>query len=176
MNTKSSRKIETYFLMTAHRYRYVSFQDKKGHRICGRFPAGSGPGVRIEKSGRKLSDSEAAMDQEIRAGVGPRTKYYPREPLNLKNPSVILAISAKEKEFKSQGVDVIGFGAGESEFPTSFRIREAAEKIQKRPDLLHAGSRNLGTTKGRGPEVPGRLRILATSWKILSFPVARNIA
>ena len=33
-------------------------------------------------------------------------------------PSATLAISAKEKELKSQGVDVVGFGAGEPDFPT----------------------------------------------------------
>ncbi|MFH0959809.1 MAG: pyridoxal phosphate-dependent aminotransferase [Pseudomonadota bacterium] len=43
-------------------------------------------------------------------------------------PSATLAISAKEKELKSQGVDVIGFGAGEPDFPTSIRIREAAKR------------------------------------------------
>lgn len=42
-------------------------------------------------------------------------------------PSATLAISAKEKELKSQGVDVIGFGAGEPDFPTPSRIREAAK-------------------------------------------------
>ena len=43
-------------------------------------------------------------------------------------PSATLAISAKEKELKSQGVDVIGFGAGEPDFPTPSRIREAAKR------------------------------------------------
>lgn len=43
-------------------------------------------------------------------------------------PSATLAISAKAKELKSQGVDVIGFGAGEPDFPTPSHIREAAKK------------------------------------------------
>jgi aspartate aminotransferase len=43
-------------------------------------------------------------------------------------PSATLAISAKAKELKSQGVDVIGFGAGEPDFPTPSHIREAAKR------------------------------------------------
>ncbi len=43
-------------------------------------------------------------------------------------PSATLAISAKEKELKSKGVDVIGFGAGEPDFPTPIRIREAGKR------------------------------------------------
>ena len=39
-----------------------------------------------------------------------------------------LAIDAQAKELKSQGVDVIGFGAGEPDFPTPDNIKEAAIK------------------------------------------------
>jgi aspartate aminotransferase len=42
-------------------------------------------------------------------------------------PSATLAISAKAKELKSQGIDVIGFGAGEPDFPTPQHIRDAAK-------------------------------------------------
>ena len=38
-------------------------------------------------------------------------KILSEKALQLK-PSATLAISAKEKELKSQGVDVVGFGAG----------------------------------------------------------------
>jgi aspartate aminotransferase len=41
-------------------------------------------------------------------------------------PSVTLAISAKAKELKSQGLDVIGFGAGEPDFDTPKHIKDAA--------------------------------------------------
>lgn len=41
-------------------------------------------------------------------------------------PSVTLAISAKAKELKAQGLDVIGFGAGEPDFDTPTHIKEAA--------------------------------------------------
>ncbi len=52
-------------------------------------------------------------------------------------PSATLAISAKEKELKSQGVDVIGFGAGEPDFPTPLRIREAAKRSLDRGETFY---------------------------------------
>lgn len=41
-------------------------------------------------------------------------------------PSSTLAITAKAKELKEQGVDVVGFGAGEPDFNTPDNINEAA--------------------------------------------------
>ncbi len=41
-------------------------------------------------------------------------------------PSATLAISAKAKEMRSQGIDVIGFGAGEPDFDTPQHIKDAA--------------------------------------------------
>ena len=43
-------------------------------------------------------------------------------------PSMTLAIDAKAKELKAQGEDVIGFGAGEPDFNTPDRIKQAAIK------------------------------------------------
>ncbi|MBA4418505.1 MAG: aspartate aminotransferase [Syntrophus sp. (in: bacteria)] len=43
-------------------------------------------------------------------------------------PSPTLAISAKEKALKAQGVDIAGFGAGEPDFDTPAHIKEAAIK------------------------------------------------
>jgi aspartate aminotransferase len=42
------------------------------------------------------------------------------------SPSPTLAIDAKAKQMKSEGVDVIGFGAGEPDFDTPDHIKEAA--------------------------------------------------
>lgn len=42
------------------------------------------------------------------------------------SPSPTLAIDAKAKQMKSDGVDVIGFGAGEPDFDTPEHIKEAA--------------------------------------------------
>ncbi len=43
-------------------------------------------------------------------------------------PSSTLAITAKAKELKAQGIDVVGFGAGEPDFDTPDNINEAAIK------------------------------------------------
>ena len=43
-------------------------------------------------------------------------------------PSLTLAISAKAKQLKAEGQDVIGFGAGEPDFDTPQHIKDAAIK------------------------------------------------
>ena len=42
------------------------------------------------------------------------------------SPSPTLAVTARAKELKAQGVDVIGFGAGEPDFDTPDHIKDAA--------------------------------------------------
>ena len=42
-------------------------------------------------------------------------------------PSMTLAIDARAKDLKAQGVDVVGFGAGEPDFDTPEYIRDAAK-------------------------------------------------
>jgi len=44
------------------------------------------------------------------------------------SPSLTLAITAKAKKMKSEGIDVIGFGAGEPDFNTPKNIQQAAIK------------------------------------------------
>ena len=43
-------------------------------------------------------------------------------------PSVTLSIDAKAKDMKQQGLDVVGFGAGEPDFPTPRHICDAARE------------------------------------------------
>lgn len=43
-------------------------------------------------------------------------------------PSPTLAITGKAKAMKAQGIDVVGFGAGEPDFDTPAHIKEAAKK------------------------------------------------
>jgi len=50
-----------------------------------------------------------------------------KRALNI-NPSLTLLITAKAKEMKKQGLDVISFGAGEPDFDTMKNIKEAAKK------------------------------------------------
>ncbi|WP_278600489.1 pyridoxal phosphate-dependent aminotransferase, partial [Clostridium tertium] len=47
------------------------------------------------------------------------------------NPSITLEITAKAKELKESGVDVVSFGAGEPDFNTPENIIEAAIKAMK---------------------------------------------
>jgi len=44
------------------------------------------------------------------------------------SPSATLAITAKAKQMKAEGIDVIGFGAGEPDFDTPDHTKEAAKK------------------------------------------------
>ena len=46
-------------------------------------------------------------------------------------PSATIAVTARAKELKAQGVDVVGFGAGEPDFDTPDYIKEAAIKAMK---------------------------------------------
>jgi aspartate aminotransferase len=46
-------------------------------------------------------------------------------------PSATLAVTSRAKELKKQGVDVVGFGAGEPDFDTPDYIKEAAIKALK---------------------------------------------
>ena len=47
--------------------------------------------------------------------------------LDAVKPSPTLAITAKAKEMKSKGIDVVGFGAGEPDFDTPRAIKDAAK-------------------------------------------------
>ncbi|AGY77620.1 pyridoxal phosphate-dependent aminotransferase [Clostridium autoethanogenum] len=47
-------------------------------------------------------------------------------------PSITLAITAEAKRMKSEGIDVIGFGAGEPDFNTPENIQEAAIESMKK--------------------------------------------
>jgi len=44
------------------------------------------------------------------------------------SPSLTLAIDAKAKQMKADGLDVVGFGAGEPDFDTPQHIKDAAAK------------------------------------------------
>ena len=47
-------------------------------------------------------------------------------------PSATLAVQAKAKELKSRGIDVISFGAGEPDFDTPQRVKDAAVQAMER--------------------------------------------
>ena len=51
-------------------------------------------------------------------------------------PSPTLAIDSKAKAMKAEGIDVVGFGAGEPDFDTPEHVKQAAV------EALKAGRRN----------------------------------
>ncbi|MEH7108575.1 MULTISPECIES: pyridoxal phosphate-dependent aminotransferase [Bacillaceae] len=62
-------------------------------------------------------------------------------------PSSTLAITAKAKELKEQGIDVIGLGAGEPDFNTPKHILEAAEKSMYEGQTKYTPSAGLPALK-----------------------------
>ena len=71
--------------------------------------------LRVEKAGRK--------------GISARVAAV--------NPSATLAVDAKAKALRAAGEDVVGFGAGEPDFPTPAHIVEAAVAACNRPVNHH---------------------------------------
>ena len=68
------------------------------------------------------------------------------ERINRVAPSATLAVDSKAKAMKAEGIDVIGFGAGEPNFPTPAAIvAAAAEAVQDPKNYRYtptAGCRN----------------------------------
>ena len=62
-------------------------------------------------------------------------------------PSTTLAITAKAKELKAQGLDVIGLGAGEPDFNTPLHIIEAAERSMHEGKTKYTASAGLPELK-----------------------------
>ena len=62
--------------------------------------------------------------------------------VNSLKPSATLAVDARVKSLRAQGVDVIGFGAGEPDFDTPQPIKQAAI------DALNAGKTKYAPTEG----------------------------
>jgi aspartate aminotransferase len=80
-------------------------------------------------------------------------------------PSITLAVTARAARMRAEGMDVIGFGAGEPDFDTPVHIKEAAKKA------LDAGA-----TKYTQVEGTPQLRKAVATWfaKAHGFDVAPN--
>ena len=63
----------------------------------------------------------------INIGIGGKKMVLSKKAGKI-STSLTLAITAKSKKMKADGIDVIGFGAGEPDFNTPKNIREAAIK------------------------------------------------
>ncbi len=75
--------------------------------------------------------------------------------------SATLAVDAKAKALKAAGRPVIGFGAGEPDFPTPDYIVEAAIEAARDPEVppLHPGRRAARAARGHRREDPARHRL-----------------
>ncbi len=70
--------------------------------------------------------SGAAVGATTGAASGPATRSRISARIAAVTPSATLAVDAKAKALRAAGADVIGFGAGEPDFPTPEHIVEAA--------------------------------------------------
>ena len=52
-------------------------------------------------------------------------------------PSITLAVSARAQKLKADGIDVVGFGAGEPDFDTPAHIKEAAKRALDRGETKY---------------------------------------
>jgi len=82
--------------------------------------------------------------------------------LSAVKPSITLAVTAKAKQLRAEGVDVVGFGAGEPDFDTPEHIKQAAREalagsavakytaVTGIPELRKAVAAELNRTHGIG--------------------------
>ena len=77
--------------------------------------------------------------------------------------SATLAVDAKAKALQAAGVDVIGFGAGEPDFPTPAAHRRGGGRRLPRPaqPQVHADA---GPARARGPRSRRRPRATPATW------------
>lgn len=66
--------------------------------------------------------------RQIITDLKPGTMTKVAERINRLSESATLAVAQKSRELKAQGIDVIGLGVGEPDFPTPTFIKEAAKK------------------------------------------------
>ncbi|SKC83279.1 pyridoxal phosphate-dependent aminotransferase [Maledivibacter halophilus] len=63
------------------------------------------------------------------------------------SPSVTLAITAKAKKMKADGIDIVSFGAGEPDFKTPDHIRKAAVKVIEEGNIGYTAAAGLPQLK-----------------------------
>jgi aspartate aminotransferase len=92
--------------------------------IFGAIVAGDASGIRVCFLGE---------NDQVYKGRKVEMEYRLADRVGRIKPSMTLAIDAKAKELQKNGVDVVGFGAGEPDFDTPAHIKKAAV------DALEAG-------------------------------------
>jgi DNA-binding transcriptional MocR family regulator len=75
--------------------------------------------------------TNGVLREHVRMAPAPRQRISAR--IAAVSESATLAVDAKAKALKAQGEDVIGFGAGEPDFPTPAHIVEAAAAACRDP-------------------------------------------
>lgn len=62
--------------------------------------------------------------------------YVRIKRVNQISASPTLAITARAKQMKAEGIDVIGFGAGEPDFDTLAHIKEAVKRPWMKEEII----------------------------------------
>lgn len=73
-------------------------------------------------------------------------------------PSATLAIDTMFKQMRADGLDVIGFGAGEPDFPPPTTSRRPAFRRSRTRYQIHSLCGHRGAAQGRVPAAEGGLR------------------
>lgn len=76
-------------------------------------------------------------DSQDGAGPSPASRHRISQRLSALAPSATLAVDARAKKLRADGVDVIGFGAGEPDFPTPDGPVAAAQRACSDPLSHH---------------------------------------
>ncbi len=90
-------------------------------------------------------------------------------------PSTTLAITAKAKELKSQGLDVIGLGAGEPDFNTPQHIIDAAVASMNEGQTKYTPAAGLPALKKKSSKSSSRTKELTIIQMKLLLAVVQNM-
>ena len=129
MNRKLDRDIDTIFMMTGLRWLFVHSKTIKAAVKAGADVSGMVPEHRCPQTIRKTALIHEAhrhsRDLLVKNHTGEQAMKIAKRMEHIK-PSPTLAVSAKAAAMKAEGIDVIGFGAGEPDFDTPDHIKQAA--------------------------------------------------
>ncbi len=136
MNRKLEPTLETVFMMPADKYSYVSSRLVREVAQAGGPVKGLVPEVVEQKLREKLDPAyklQEAKSIEVpkkkeEEGMTTATTEALRltERINRIEPSATMAVVAEADKLRSQGIDVVDFGAGEPHFATPQHIKDAA--------------------------------------------------
>ena len=91
-------------------------------------------------------------------------------------PSATLAVQAKAKELKSRGIDVISFGAGEPDFDTPQRVKDAAIEAMRRGETKYTEVPGIGELRAAACALPASRRCALYSGRIATRQSGRQLS